>query len=254
MLKEHALALSFLDWVITGLLAGVFVAGHFLAPRLVSMNSTANQVVNSLAAGVSIAFVFGNMLPRLAQGGALLQHLNGNGQVPSLLVESGLFFTALAGLLVIYSFQVRGANGGSSPSPSYGFRITIFAFMSLMYGFSLPAFVLSGWDYAALLTVVMVAHTMARDRILAMDHPERYASKDRWIGLIAVVAGVITAMFLPPVNPLVLLLPLAFLSGSLLMTTFRSEMPSPTKVKLKWLLLSAATTTLILIAAAYAAQ
>lgn len=247
--------LSFGDWVVTGVLACVFVAGHFLAPRLASLTGTANQIVNSLAAGVSIAFVFGNMLPRLAQGGALLEKLSGSGEVPSLLVESGLFFTALAGLLLIYSFQTRGENGGSpTPSPSYGFRISVFAFMSALYGFSLPAFVASGWDFAALLTAVMVAHTVARDRILARDHPEEYAAKDRWIGLVAVGLGIVAAAILPPVDPLVLLLPVAFLSGSLLMTTFRDEMPSPSKVRLRWLLLGAGTTTLVLIAAAYAAQ
>ena len=249
----QVLTLAASDWIVAAILAALFVHGHFWAPKLVGLRGAASVAVTSAAAGISIAFIFGNLLPRLAQGGSLLERIRGSELVPPLIVESGLFFTALAGLLTIYSFESRTSSGGASPKPAYEFRLGIFAFMSAIYGFSLPAFVVSGWDYATLLTVVMVAHTISRDRLLVQDHPEKYRSTDRWFGLVAVGVGLLAFAVLPPLNPLMILLPMAFLSGSLLMTTFRVEMPSPDRVRLPWLLGSALLTTGLLIAAAFAA-
>lgn len=241
------------DWLVVAGLAAVFVAGHFLAPRLASLTGGAEGIVAGVAAGIAVAFIFGNMLPRLAQGGALLHTIGGTEHLPSLLVESGLFLTALIGLLVIYSFQSRNATTGQPATPSYRFRIATFAFVSLTYGLSLPGFVASGWDYATLLTVVMTAHAISRDRILAQGHPEEYTSRDRWIGLGATGLGVAAFALLPPVSPLVLLLPMAFLAGSLLMTTFRNEMPAPSRRDFSWVILGAIVTTGLLVAASFVA-
>lgn len=225
------------QWLIAVALGAVLAGTHLLALRVAGLPARTQDYLASAGGGAGVAFIFVHILPSLASGGREFSSLDIARYAPSAIVEAILFLTAMTGLVVFYSLDVRADEGRGSTKTNFIVHLASFALISGVYAYTMPSLVTAGWDFAVLFTVVLGAHTLLADRRLASAHPDLFRHETRWIGTGAVVAGLLCAYFLPPANDLVLAVATAFLAGGLLMTTFRDELPAASNARLPWFLL-----------------
>ena len=106
------------EWLFSFVLAGGLASAHWFSSRVAQLPSNIQKALASLGGGFAISYVFIHLMPELAIGGRQLSsQINMSKYIPSPLIESGLFFTALLGIVVFYSLDVI-ASSGSSPFKS----------------------------------------------------------------------------------------------------------------------------------------
>ena len=226
--------MSAASWGLAVALALALAAAHLLAARVGSLPDRTQTILASVGGGAAVAYVFVHLLPELASGGSELSDLPLAAYSPTAITEAGLFLTAMVGMVVFFTLDVRTEEVRSSTQASYRAHLVTFGSISLIYAYTMPSLVTTGWDYALLFTVVLGAHILLADRSLARAHPERFRHETRWFGVGAVAIGLGTAYLLPPVQDITLGVLTAFLGGGLLMTTFREELPAASRTRLPW--------------------
>jgi hypothetical protein len=225
------------DWLIALALAISLAAAHFSAFRISTLPSKTQDVLASVGGGAAIAYIFIHLMPELAVGGRALSELDITKFTPTPITETGLFLTAMIGMVIFFILEVRTEEGRLSTKIGFRVHMASFASGSAIYGYTLPSLVTTGWSYAILFTAVLAGHLLLADRALARAHPAQFAHETRWIGIAAVGAGFGAAYLLPPANDFILAIVTAFLGGSLLMTTFREELPTASRTRIPWFLL-----------------
>ena len=237
------------EWLIAAALAIALSAAHLFAYRVSLLSTKTQNVLASVGGGAAIAYVFVHLLPELAIGGRELTELDIAQFTPTPVTEAGLFLVAMIGLVTFFVLDVRTDQGRASTATSFRIHTLAFAAISAIYAYTLPSLVTTGVDYAVLFTVVIAAHLLLADRALARAHPQQFQHQTRWVGIAAVAVGFLVAYLLPPASEYLLAITTAFLGGTLLMTTFREELPSASRARLPWFLLGLSTMTVLLIVA-----
>ncbi len=236
-----------LDWLIAIALAASLAVAHLTASKVAAWPQKTQDSLASVGGGVAIAYVFVHLMPELATGGKELSDANVVPFAPTPVAEATLFLVALIGLVIYFALDVRSDEGRLSTKRAFRIHLVSFAVISGLYAYTMPSLVSTGWDYAVLLTSVVFAHTLLADRALARAHPHQFNYETRWVGIVAIVLGLAAAYFLPPASDVALAIATAFLGGSLLMTTFREELPAASRARLPWFLLGTAVMTGLLI-------
>jgi hypothetical protein len=170
----------------------------------------------SAASGVSVAYVFLDLMPDLAEQQNLIERV---GLFPGL--DRHIYILALVGLTVSLwvetasreSRRRRRAIGEPDQTGTAAFWLSIVSFMVLN----------AAIGYFA---VAMGLHFLANDHSLVEHHGERYQRIGRWL----LVAGLITGWLigtLPAVEirPDILALVLAYIAGGTIMNILRHELP-----------------------------
>jgi len=242
------------EWLIAGVLAAVLAAAHFFAVYVARWPDRTQAIIASLGGGAGVAYVFVHLLPELASGGRSLSALDIAQFTPTPIVEASLFLVAMVGLSLFYVLDVRTDEGKSSTKTGLRVHLVAFASISVIYGYTMPSLITTGWDYAVLLTIVLVAHVILADRTMARAHPDLFRHETRWVGLVGLAMGLAIAVILPPVNELSLAVVTAFLGGSLLMTTLRNELPAASTAKLPWFITGVTSMSLLLLVAVVVGQ
>lgn len=237
------------QWLLAAVLAAALAAAHFFAYRVSRLPNKTQDVLASVGGGAAIAYIFVHLMPELAIGGRELSGLDVTRFTPTPITEAGLFLTAMLGMVTFFVLEVRTAEGHASTRTSFRVHLLAFASISAIYAYTLPSLVTTGWDYAVLFTVVLGAHLLLADRVLARAHPEQFAHETRWVGMAAVGAGFLAAYVLPPANEYLLAIGTAYLGGVLLMTTFREELPAASRARIPWFLIGLTVMTALLLIA-----
>lgn len=236
-----------LDWLIAVILAVSLAVAHLTASKVAGLPQRTQDLLASVGGGVAIAYVFVHLMPELSTGGKELSDQHIVPFAPTPVAEATLFLVALVGLVLYFALDVRSDEGRLSSARAYRIHLVSFAVISGLYAYTMPSLVSTGWDYAVLLTSVIFAHTLLADRALARAHPHRFNYETRWVGIVAIVLGLAAAYFLPPASDVALAFATAFLGGSLLMTTFREELPAASRARLPWFLMGTGVMTGLLL-------
>jgi hypothetical protein len=85
-----------------------------------------------------------------------------------------------------------------------------------------------------LFAVAFGLHFLLSDRNLAEAHPTRFSHSTRWILVGALFFGYLLSAVFPPTTELAVAIPVAFLSGSVLTSVFRVELPDAKVAKFGW--------------------
>jgi hypothetical protein len=185
----------------------------------------------SAASGVSVAYVFLDLLPDLAEQQSVIDRV---GLFPSL--DRHIYILALVGLTVSLwvetasreSRRRRRAIGEPDETGTATFWLSIISFMVLNAAIGYA--VASPGDRAVeplwMFAVAMGLHFLANDHSLVEHHGDRYQRIGRWL----LVAGLITGWLigsLPAVEirPDILALVLAYIAGGTIMNILRHELP-----------------------------
>ncbi len=185
----------------------------------------------SAASGVSVAYVFLDLLPDLAEQQSLIDRV---GLLPGL--DRHIYILALVGLTVSLwvetasreSRRRRRAIGEPDQTGTGTFWLSIVSFVVLNgaigYAVSSPGdrAVRPLWLFA----LAMGLHFLANDHSLVEHHGDRYRRIGRWL----LVAGLITGWLIGTlpgveVRPEILALVLAYIAGGTIMNILRHELP-----------------------------
>ncbi len=207
---------------------------HIASPLLLRIPKRYQDAVTSFAGGTAIAYVFLHILPDLADGQVAFVNEVSIDFIPAPLIASGIFLIALLGMLVFYGLEswVRVDTGPTQLA--YISHVGAYAVLNVVITYTMPARVETGLDFALLFAVAFGLHFLLTDRNLAEAHPTRFSHLTRWILVGALFFGYLLAAVFPPTTELAVAIPVAFLSGSILTSVFREELPDAKVAKFGW--------------------
>ncbi len=204
---------------------------HLAAGTTAALRLPWQARVLSAAAGISVAYIFLDLLPSLADGQRLIDE---SGILPGL--ERHVFILALVGFTVAFWVETetrrsrrRQRQAGSVDVTGDGtFWLSVLSFVAL--NASIGYIVANPGDETVeplwLFTLAMGLHFVVNDHALTEHHGDRYRKWGRWLLVAALlggwIAGMVPALEVPS-GALALLL--AYISGGVLLNVLRHELP-----------------------------
>jgi hypothetical protein len=185
----------------------------------------------SAAAGVSVAYVFVDVLPELGELGATL-HEHGGG-IGALFGEQRIYVLTLLSFLLMYGLQhivleareVRAGGGGHGERDAiYWLHLIGYAAYSALIGYLLPERAEQGAKVLAFYTAAMAIHFVIVNHSLAESHEDVYRHHGRWWLAASVLAGVAIGLTVPISETWFARL-FAILAGGVVITSLRAELP-----------------------------
>jgi len=212
-------------------LAAVFAFPGGVAPGAEPARIWSRRHWVSAAAGVSVAYVFVDVLPELSALNGLL--VEARGGKDALFAEQRIYVIVLAAFVVMYGLQhfvmSSRPNERSGPArehvdPAYALQLCGFAAYAALIGYLLVERAEDGPATLATYAAAMAIHFVIVNHSLGEEHEEPYRHWGRWWLAGCVVAGCLVGMALP--LPEVAFARLfAILAGGVTMTSLRAELP-----------------------------
>jgi hypothetical protein len=165
-------------------LSGVYLLGNTLRER-------SHRRWISIAAGVSVATIFLDLLPELSEHQTAF--LDAHHPGVALFPEQAVYLSAMLGFVLFYGFQdmLAGSSTKEGEPSRLFFSLQIAAF-ALYSGFIAYLLVHNVWNDARslfLYALAMAFHLFLVGHSLAYDHPNRYEHYGRWILAVAIMGG-----------------------------------------------------------------
>jgi hypothetical protein len=212
--------------------AAVLVLVHVGARRLRFPGPTPRSVWLSAAGGVSVAFVFLQLLPELHESQQAVREAStlrvGSGQ-------SEIYLVALAGLTIFYGLErlasasrarsMAAGEGNLTATSVFAVHVGSFAVYNAVIGYLL---VHGERSNELLYATAMALHFIANDQSLREHHQERYDRVGRWVLAAAIICGWAVAVRweLPE---LAVRLMIALLAGGVILNVMKEELPENRK-------------------------
>jgi hypothetical protein len=216
-------------------LASVYVFGNRLRAR------SHHRRWVSIAAGVSVATIFVDLLPEISEGQAKFS--TGPHRGAALFPEQAIYIAAMLGFVLFYGLEYMVAASSSAEDEPSGVFLSLQIAAFALYS-SLIAYLLvhNTWNDAPsllLYTLAMAFHLLLVDHSLARERHGLYESRGRWILALAVMAGWAAAI-LSSIPEQWLARITAFVCGGVIMNTLVVELPEGRGGRF-WLFMLAAT-------------
>jgi len=218
------------------LLAALIVAGAYLVGGRLSAFDASEHFWSrrryiSAAAGISVAYIFVDVLPELDLQQKVVA---GSAAAPkALFAEQRVYLLALLSFVVMYGLQHmvlvtrdsrRSAVLAGRADGLYWLQLGGYAAYSALIGYLLVDRVERGMLAIVAYTMAMAVHFLIVDHGLVEEHGRAYGSRGRWLLTASVIAGWALAVAAPLPEVLVAQL-FAVLAGGVVITSLRAELP-----------------------------
>jgi len=213
-----------------------------------------NRAWISVAAGVSVAYVFVDVLPELAVRHEAFIKASGEGL---LFAEQRIYLGVLVGFVVFYGLEhmvlasrTRGRRhaGDGAGDAVYWLEVAGFAAYSWLIGYLLVERAVVGGLALGLYTAAMAFHFYVVGHSLREEHGRAYDRGGRWVLAASVLTGwVVGAMTRMPEALLARLF--ALVVGGVVITSMKAELPREGEGRFWPFCLGAAGYALLLLAA-----
>jgi hypothetical protein len=211
-------------------LALVYASGAWLAERGAVERVWARRRWVSAAAGVSVAYVFVDVLPELGAQHRTFREAAGEGL---LFAEQRIYILALLSFVVLYGLEHivlasrerrREAVAAGVTDPVYWLHLGGFAAYSALIGYLLVE--RAGRGPLALLVygLAMALHFLVVDHSLREAHGRVYDRGGHWVLAASVLAGYAVAAT-TPLSEVVFARLFAVLAGGVVITSLKAELP-----------------------------
>ncbi len=224
-------------------LASIYIFGHRLRA------SAHHRRWVSIAAGVSVATIFIDLLPEISEDQAAFS--SGAHPGVALFPEQAIYLAAMLGFVLFYGLQYMTAaasSEGSGPSGLFSWlRIAAFAGYSSLIAYLLVRNIWKDTLSLLLYALAMAFHLLLLDHSLAQESPRLYATRGRWILALAVIVGW-SAGILTSIPEQWLARITGFVCGGVIMNTLVVELPEGRGGRFWPFLLAAAAYSIVLIA------
>lgn len=225
-----------MDASMLAVLASIVLAAMFALPGGVAPGSAPSAVWSrrrwiSAAAGVSVAYVFVDVLPELSSLNRVL--VEAGGGEDALFAEQRIYLLVLVAFVVMYGLQhfvVTARSRGSSEAeregvePAYLLQLAGFAVYAALIGYLLVERAEDGPITVATYTAAMAIHFVIVNHSLAGEHAEPYGRTGRWWLAGSVVVGCLIGLALP-LSEIAFARLFAILAGGVTITSLGAELP-----------------------------
>jgi len=185
----------------------------------------------SAAAGVSVAYVFVDVLPELAaQNRAIVEAAAGE---KVLFAEQRVYILALLSFVVLYGFEHlviasrekrRSVVESGRRDGAYWLHVLGFTAYSALIGYLLVERAEEGDAALAVYTVAMAVHFLIVNHSLAEEHGQAYRRGGHWLLAAGVIAGWLVGTR-APMSEVTFARMFALLAGGVVITSLRAELP-----------------------------
>ncbi len=225
-----------MDDELATLTAALALAGvHLFAPRLRFLTLVPRSRWLSVAAGVSVAYVFVHLLPELAEGQAAVDGEGAEGSEPLLgFLENHVYLVGLIGLAVfygverhsLYSRQRNMQRTGTDCTTQDAFWLSTasFAVYNAVIGYLLLRSDLEDLTQLVLYTLALGVHFVINDFALSEHHRDAYQRVARWVLVSAILVGWFAAIA-TDLPERVIALVIAFIAGGVVLNVLKEELP-----------------------------
>jgi hypothetical protein len=201
----------------------------------------------SIAAGVSVATIFVDLLPEISEGQARFSaDLRRDA---ALFPEQSIYLAAMLGFVLFYGLEYMVSASSAEDEPSglfFSFQIAAFAAYSSLIAYLLVHSVWNGAPSLLLYGLAMAFHLLLVDHSLARERRGLYKSRGRWILALAVMAGW-SAGILTSIPEEWLARITGFISGGVIMNSLVVELPEGRGGRFWYFALAAATYSVVLL-------
>ena len=203
----------------------------------------------SIAAGVSVATIFLDLLPELSEHQTAF--LDAHHPRAALFPEQTVYLYAMLGFVLFYGFQAMLAGSTTTEGePSrifFSLQIAAFALYSSFIAYLLVHNVWNDARSLFLYALAMAFHLFLVGHSLAHDHPNRYQHYGRWILAVAILGGW-SCGILTSIPELWLARITGFVSGGVIMNSLVVELGEGRGGRFIPFAVAAATYSIVLIA------
>jgi hypothetical protein len=203
----------------------------------------------SIAAGVSVATIFIDLLPEISESQAKLSEgLHGRA---ALFPEQAVYLAAMLGFVMFYGLEyMLAASAPAEDKPSglfFSLQIAAFAGYSSLIAYLLVHNIWTDARSLLLYSLAMAFHLLLVDHSLARERHGLYEKRGRWILALAVMAGW-SAGILASVPDQWLARITGFISGGVIMNSLVVELPEGRGGRFWFFAVATVTYSLLLIA------
>lgn len=202
----------------------------------------------SIAAGVSVATIFVDLLPEISESQATFL-ANPHGST-ALFPEQAIYLAAMLGFVLFYGLEYMTASSpsaGDEPSGVFfSLQIAAFAGYSSLIAYLLVHNIWNDAPSLLLYSLAMAFHLLLVDHSLARERPELYARRGRWILALAVMAGWFAGI-LTSIPDQWLARITGFVAGGVIMNSLVVELPEGRGGRFWFFALAAGIYSLVLI-------
>lgn len=227
------------------LISVALAVAHVFAGRLRVLDDIPRSKLLSAAGGISVAYVFVQLLPELSEAAANVRN--------AIAVERGVYLVALLGLVLFYAVERFGrTNHGDDVGPddawhaagafafvTYGIYNAIIGYLLVRDHETLSGLVLFG--------LAMGVHFVVNDHGLRENHGRQYHDAGRWFIAAAVIAGAVLGLVTTIPETVVGML-VAFIAGGVVLNVMKEELPAERESSLWAFLAGAGGYTALLLA------
>jgi len=223
----------------TLIIALVFASVYASASRLYPLQIKFQGNWLSLAAGVSVAYVFLDILPELSTH---QERLLASAAGELIFAERRIYIAALLGFVFFYGLEHMVLTSSAEPHAEHGARTAAFwletagfALYSWLIGYLLVDIAAEGERSLSLYAAAMGLHLAVVGHALVGEHGRAY---DRWVWWIlsaSVLIGWLVASSFPMPQAAISRL-FAFVAGGVVMTSMQEELPGADEGRFWWFL------------------
>ncbi len=209
-------------------LALALAAVHVFTPEIVAFDSLPRPPMLSFGSGVSVAYVFAHLLPKVDHASETV--VDEAGLLPWGL---SIYVVVLAGFVAFYGLEhvVRRARESARGAPSDGFdgvfwlHIGSFATYNALLGHLLAERTGEPASDIVLYAAAIGLHFLVNDHSLREHHEQSYHHVGRWVLAGAVVVGAVSGIVVH-VEAVVLDVLVSLLAGAIVLNVIKEELPS----------------------------
>lgn len=196
----------------------------------------------SFSGGVSVAYVFLDMLPNLVEYNKPIGEYLIENQWLTSFTEMSIYIVALIGFLIYYGFDLFAERYQAAKHDNrviYVLHLGMFCIYNILITYTMSLRALTGITYTVLFTFAMALHFILTDRKLCRMFPLRFNALGRVFLNVSLFAGWFASAVFDPVRVLFVAFMTAFLAGSILLNVFREELPKSDLASFRWFVLGA---------------
>ena len=211
--------------------AGAYLAGGGFGASEAGERFWSRRRFISAAAGISVAYVFIDVLPELEFQRQVLVRAAGGAEL--LFAEQRIYLLALLSFVVIYGLEHmvlvnrerrRASVAAGEADAIYWLQLAGYAAYSALIGYLVVERAERGVLPLAAYTFAMAVHFLIVDHALDEEHGRAYRPRGRWLLAASVLVGWLIGV-VTPLSEVAVARLFAVLAGGVVITSLRAELP-----------------------------
>ncbi len=215
----------------------ILILSHTLSPWFSERLPGKSKAFVSFAGGVSVSYVFLDMLPNLVEYNKPIgEYLLANHWLTPF-TQVSIYIVALFGFLVYYGFDLFAERYQEKKHDNrvvYLLHLAMFSIYNILITYTMSLRALTGITYTVLFTFAMALHLVLTDRKFTRIFPVQFNHLGRFVLSLALFSGWLMSAIFDPIRVLFVAFMTAFLAGSILLNVFREELPNSDLASFRW--------------------